>query len=213
VVAVHDATRVDFSVTFSAMMTEFTSPRLTMSPLRIEDAEEMFAVLDDPILHEFIGGQPAKPDELRVRYAALVTGSGSPAEEWLNWIVRRHIDGAAVGYVQATVHEERASIAWVIGTPWQRNGYATEAARAMVHWLAERNVTSIVAAIHPDHDASNGVAVNIGMLPTDEIDDGEVVWTTSEQWRAVTLQRKAEAERTVTVRWASTSADLGGATA
>jgi RimJ/RimL family protein N-acetyltransferase len=162
------------------MMTEFTSQRLAMSPLRVEDADEMFAVLDDPALHEFIGGQPATLEELGVRYAELVAGSGLPSEEWFNWIVRRRTDAVAIGYVQATVtSEQHAEIAWVIGTPWQRNGYATEAARAMVDWLTERGVGEIVASIHPDHVASNMVAANIGMHSTDEIDDGETVWTTA----------------------------------
>jgi RimJ/RimL family protein N-acetyltransferase len=159
------------------MTTEFTSPRLMMSLLRVQDADEMFAVLNDPALHEFTGGQPATLDELRVRYAALVAGSGSPSEEWFNWIVRRHTDGAAIGYVQATVHRDRAYIAWVIGTPWQRNGYATEAARALVDWLAKLSLPLIVANIHPSHEASQRVAATIGLHPTDEIDDGEVVWT------------------------------------
>lgn len=159
------------------MTTEFTSLRLTMSPLGVEDADEMFAVLNDQALHEFTGGEPATLDELRGRYAALVAGSGSPSEEWFNWIVRRHTDGAAIGYVQATVHRDRAYIAWVIGTPWQRNGYATEAARALVDWLTGGGTSVIVANIHPRHVASQRVAASVGLHPTDEIDDGEVVWT------------------------------------
>jgi RimJ/RimL family protein N-acetyltransferase len=159
------------------MTTEFTSARLTMSPLRAEGADEMFAVLNDPALHEFTGGQPATLDELRIRYAMLTAGSGSPTEEWLNWIVRRRSDGAAVGYMQATVHRQRAYIAWVIGTPWQRNGYATEAARGLVDWLTGGGTSMIVANIHPSHVASQRVAASIGLHPTDEIDDGEVVWS------------------------------------
>jgi RimJ/RimL family protein N-acetyltransferase len=160
------------------MTTELTSSRLVMSPLRADDADEMFDVLDDAALHEFIGGSPATLDELRVRYATLEAGSGSPTEEWLNWIVRRGDDGAAIGYVQATVVEgDQADIAWVIGVPWQRNGLATEAASAMVRWLIERGVTSFTANIHPDNVASSYVAAHIGLGPTDRVVDGETVWT------------------------------------
>ena len=53
------------------------TPRLVLSALRVEDAEEMVAVLGDPALHEFIGGQPATVAELRARYARLAAGSGS----------------------------------------------------------------------------------------------------------------------------------------
>lgn len=52
------------------------------------------------------------------------------SEQWLNWVVR--VDGAAVGYVQATVHDGiRAAVAWVIGAQCQGHGYATAAGRAM----------------------------------------------------------------------------------
>ena len=43
------------------------SPRLALDPLRLEDADELTALLDDPSLHRFIGGKPATPEELRAR--------------------------------------------------------------------------------------------------------------------------------------------------
>src|SRR6059058_1563399 len=98
-----------------------------MSALRIADADEMVAVLADPALHEFTGGRPATLNELRDRYGSWVNGSGSAAELWLNWIVRRRVDGAAVGTVQATVMQldagVTAMVAWTIGTAWQGQGY------------------------------------------------------------------------------------------
>ena len=114
--------------------TTIATARLVLSPLVQGDADEMVVVLADPALHEFIGGQPASLDELRVRYAELVLGSGSAAELWLNWIVRRASDSVAVGTVQATVLDPdarpSAMVAWTIGSPWQRQGYASAAAAA-----------------------------------------------------------------------------------
>ena len=74
-----------------------------MSPVTVADAGEMVTVLGDPRLHEFIGGAPASRDELRDRYRRLVGGSGDPAEEWLNWIVRITDAGTAIGTLQATM--------------------------------------------------------------------------------------------------------------
>lgn len=46
----------------------------------------------------------------------------------------------------------------------------------MVDWLADHLVTVLQAAIHPDNAASARIAVCLGLQPTDEIDDGEVIW-------------------------------------
>ena len=154
--------------------------RLVLRPIRVDDAAEMVVVLADPGLHEFTGGQPATPDELHSRYADWVVGSGSPDELWLNWIVRRRSDEIAVGTLQATVeHPDAAAaafVAWTIGVPWQRQGYATEAAVALVDWLVDRGIESIVAHVHPEHAASSAVAARAGLQRTSDSLDGEVVW-------------------------------------
>ncbi len=67
-------------------------------------------------------------------------------------------------------------MAWVIGTPWQGHGYATEAARGLVDWLASAGVRTIEAYVDPDHAASATVAARAGLRATDELVDGERVW-------------------------------------
>ncbi|HEY5423272.1 MAG TPA: GNAT family N-acetyltransferase [Ilumatobacteraceae bacterium] len=148
--------------------------------LRVADAEEMVVVLADPALHQFTGGRPASLEELRGRYTSWAGGSGSVDELWLNWIVRRDIDNAAVGAVQATVvhphGEPIGEVAWTIGTAWQRQGFATEAAVALVQWLFDNGAESVVAHVHPNHIASARVAAAAGLRPTDNVVDGEVEW-------------------------------------
>lgn len=153
--------------------------RLVLTPLRVDDAEEMVRVLDDERLHEFIGGRPAALDELRDRYRRLAAGPENSSEVWLNWIVRHRQQGTAIGTVQATVTDPAhpaASVAWVIGAPWQGHGFASEAAAALIAWLGSQGVDRISASIHPEHRASAGVAARIGLEPTDEHHDGETVW-------------------------------------
>jgi len=157
-----------------------TTERLSLEPLRAEDADEMAVVLDDQRLHEFTGGRPATVDELRAHYERLVAGPAKPDEVWFNWIVRRRTDAQPVGTVQATLTSRdgrwRASVAWVIGTEWQRQGFASEAARALVERLREEGADEIVAHIHPDHRASAAVAARAGLEPTDDRMEGEQVW-------------------------------------
>ncbi|MCZ7437320.1 GNAT family N-acetyltransferase [Micromonospora sp. WMMC241] len=181
--------------------------RLLLLPLGVAHAEEMAAVLADPALHTFIGGEPAAPAALRARYERLVAGSPDPAESWCNWVIQLRDDGRLAGFVQATVtapeaptrhaatgsaravghrHLDEATpaaagpvaeIAWVVGTPWQGRGIATEAVRGMASWLGRRGMRTLVAHIHPDHRASAAVATACGLAPTDVWHDGEVRWT------------------------------------
>jgi RimJ/RimL family protein N-acetyltransferase len=154
--------------------------RLVLRPLQVDDVGEMAVVLADPALHEFTGGAPATLDGLRARYETWVEGSGSPDELWMNWIVRRIADAVAVGTVQATIIDPdgtaTALVAWTIGVPWQGQGYAGEAAVGLVEWLIGCGADSVIAHIHPDHQASAAVAGRAGLRPTAELSDGEVVW-------------------------------------
>lgn len=155
--------------------------RIVLTPLAAGDAEEMTGVLAGEQLYAFTGGHPPTAGELQARYARQVAGrSADGREEWRNWIIRRAADRQAVGFVQATITgragEEVAEIAWVIGLAWQGNGYAGEAARALVAWLDDRGVAAIQAHIHPGHAASAAVARGAGLRPAGQFDDGEQLW-------------------------------------
>ncbi|WP_327331814.1 GNAT family N-acetyltransferase [Streptomyces anulatus] len=155
----------------------FTTPRLDALPLEPAYAEEMAAVLADPALYVFTGGGPPDPAALRSRYERQSAGSPDPGELWWNWVLRVRADGVLAGYVQATVRGPRAEIAWVIGTPWQGRGYASEAAKAVAAHLTEAGgVRELVAHVHPDHAASEAVAAAAGLRPTGEWEDGERRW-------------------------------------
>lgn len=150
--------------------------RLDLLPLRVEHADEMAAVLADPALHTFTGGAPLSPDALLARYERLVAGSPDPAQRWLNWVIFLRDEDCLAGTVQATITGQAAEIAWVVGTPWQGRGIASEAARGLVDWLATQPVRTVVAHVHPDHHASASVAASAGLAATDERQDGEVRW-------------------------------------
>jgi RimJ/RimL family protein N-acetyltransferase len=149
---------------------------IRLEPLRVADAAEMVQVLGAPELYSYIGGRPPTLGELIEQYRRQVVGrSVDGREEWLNWIVR--VDGTAVGYVQATVHEgARAVVAWVIGLPWQGRGYATEAASELIALLWARGVRRVEAYIVPGHLGSERVAERVGLTPTGHLSEGEQLW-------------------------------------
>jgi RimJ/RimL family protein N-acetyltransferase len=171
--------------TVSSAPDVITTARLVLEPLRVDHAAEMAPLLDDPALHEFIGGSPSTVEQLRATYERQAVGRSAAGDElWFNWIARA--DGDAVGYVQATVTGEAqataigaaADLAWVIAVPHQGRGFAREAALGMLDWLRSRGVRTFTAHIAPGHAASASVARALGLTPTDAVEDGETVWRT-----------------------------------
>jgi RimJ/RimL family protein N-acetyltransferase len=157
-----------------------TTERLVLVPLRAEDADELCDVLNDDRLHEFIGGRPESRSELHDRFVLLAAGSPRAGETWLNWVVRRRFDSQTVGTVQATIRpvdgRRVARLGWMIGVEWQNQGFASEAATALVKWVRKLDVDDIGANIHPDHEASAVVATRAGLYQTEEEFEGERVW-------------------------------------
>ncbi|MFD1659016.1 GNAT family N-acetyltransferase [Streptomyces caeni] len=154
--------------------------RLDLLPLLVGHAGEMSAVLSDPALYTFTGGGPEPVHTLRSRYRRMTAGSPDPAVSWLNWVIRLRDEGRLTGTVQATIrvsgHGPVAEVAWVVGTPWQGRGIATEAALGLVDWLGRHRVRAVVAHIHPDHLASTAIATAAGLTPTGDRHEGEVRW-------------------------------------
>jgi RimJ/RimL family protein N-acetyltransferase len=159
------------------------TPRLVLQPLREAHAEQAAAAFDDPALHTFTGGAPASVAELRGRYVLQSVGHSPDNQEgWLNWIIRRRTAAAElIGSVQATLRCDQcgliAELAWVVAPAAQGAGIATESSAAVADWLRGQGVGRFTANIHPRHHASMAVARHLGMSPTEDVVDGETVWT------------------------------------
>lgn len=90
-----------------------TTSRLNLTPLDLADAAEMVGVPSDPALYTFTGGMPPTHAQLEDLYQRQSAGAPGGGEIWHNWILR--INGTAIGYVQATVKDDSADLAWVVG--------------------------------------------------------------------------------------------------
>jgi hypothetical protein len=133
-----------------------------------------------------LGGAPWRPAACaddRPSAAWIVSGPGPPV---LDSGVRRGSGSGrsavgsgpgASGVSQPNDHRTartasgRPSSRGSIGVANQRQGYATEAARAMLEWLERQGVVVFIAHIHPSHLASTGVARHLGLTPTSAVVD------------------------------------------
>lgn len=125
--------------------------RLTLEPLRPAHAPLLFPVLADARLYTYV------PDEARAslallaeRFAELERGAPSDAgETWLNWVLLRRDNGAAIGTLQATVEPDgRAWIGYLLTPSSWGQGFATEACIWLVAELARSHgVRDIQASV------------------------------------------------------------------
>lgn len=161
------------------------SSRVRLTAVREGDAAEAAVVFDDPRLHIHTGGTPAGVDELRARFRRQSRGiSPDGTEGWLTWHVRLGATDEIVGMVQATLSADSAggtvaTLAWVVATPHQRRGYAVEAMRTVVAWLASLGIVELRALIAPLNEPSAGVARALGMRESTQVVDDEKMWTTA----------------------------------
>lgn len=147
---------------------------LQLEVQRAAHAVEMYPLLRDPVLWEFIDrGPPTDEKALQDRFQRLEHRSSPDGKEaWLNWIVRR-ADGVAVGYVEATVHcdqpAEPAEIAFVLGRNYWGRGYAFAATRLMIaELIARHGVTRMVASVDPRNVRSINLMRRLGFSPREK---------------------------------------------
>jgi RimJ/RimL family protein N-acetyltransferase len=160
---------------------EINTDRLDLAALCEEHAELLFPTLADASLYDYTGGRPPQSvSALRKLYALQATRrSPDDSEIWLNWVITVRTSDEVIGYVQATIRDEHADVAWVIGPAWQGHGYATEATLGMLAWLYRAGIQDIAANIQPSHKASNHVAIKTGFSRTNQVHDGEDIWVHS----------------------------------
>lgn len=83
---------------------------------------------------------------------------------WNRYVVLPLPEPVLIGTVGGfPVKPDEAETGYAILKPWQRNGYATEATRAMLQLFAEQGVRSVIAHTYPTMPESIGVMEKCGM--------------------------------------------------
>jgi len=149
------------------MPTVIETPRLRLREIVKDDLDFLSEMLGDP---EVMRYYPQSMDR---------AGTQSWIERQLEryerdgfgfWLVEDAVTGEAVGQVgllrQTVEGEVHREIAYMIHRPYQRNGFATEAATAVRdHAFEVLNLTEVVSFIRPENVPSQRVARRLGMEP------------------------------------------------
>ena len=147
------------------------TPELTLEPLLVSHAEEMFGLLDDEAIYTYLDySAPPSVDHLRNVYARLeARRSPDGSDAWLNWVIRPR-DQPLVGYVQATVESNRSAyVAYVLASRYWGHGYAERAMQAMLEHLASAYcVHRCVATVEVENQRSIRLLERLGFHLADE---------------------------------------------
>jgi RimJ/RimL family protein N-acetyltransferase len=139
--------------------------RLFLEPILPAHAPMLYESLRDEKLYQFIPQDPPAPlQALTDRYDSLsARRSPDGREAWLNWAVRERGSGDYVGTLEATVHDRKATVAYMVFVPYQRRGYAAEAcARLLEHLVDDYRVGVVAAEIDTRNAASIALVESLG---------------------------------------------------
>jgi len=146
-------------------MAIITTNRLRVEPLTTGHADVMYPLLLDERIYVYLSEEPpASADALRKRYELLSSGrSPDGSDHWLNWILLDRGTEQPIGSLQATVRANGCSVAYVLNPRFWGQGYATEAARAVItHLFNSFEIPAVTAEIHPRNAASRRLVERLG---------------------------------------------------
>ena len=142
-----------------------TRPIFTMEPRSASHAEELFPVLSDPHIYEFLDEDPpASVTALRERLARSESRrSPDGSEHWLNWLVRDEV-GAVAGQVQTTIFpDSTANVAYLFARSHWGRGVAFSAVERMLQTVREAFVvTTFYVVLEHENHRSKRLAQRLG---------------------------------------------------
>ncbi len=146
-----------------------SSQRLRFAPLIPRHAASLSEALLDPAVYEFIGGdRPESIDALAARFEHFAAGPPAirPTERWWNIAVFSLEDSRGLGRLEATLIDDRAEIAYLLGSDHWGKGYAFEAMSWFHDRLAEDGaVSKLWATVLPTNKKSVRLLQRLGYSP------------------------------------------------
>jgi len=141
------------------------TPRLILRPWSPEDAERLVAILQEPDILRYFPRTDPRPREKVDKYIAhhlshwQERGCG-------HWAVVTLADGRVIGWngLEFLPETEETEVAYLLSKEVWGRGYATEAARAAVHFgFTNCGLEKIIGLTHPENIASARVLEKCGL--------------------------------------------------
>jgi RimJ/RimL family protein N-acetyltransferase len=139
--------------------------RLRLRPPRLEDAGEIFArYAQDVEVTRYLTWRPQE-SVVSVQKFLRELLALREQEAVLPWVVERRADGRLLGVIDLRLQGSRAEIGYALARDAWGQGFASEAARALVDWaLAQPCLYRVWAVCDVDNPASARVMEKAGMV-------------------------------------------------
>jgi RimJ/RimL family protein N-acetyltransferase len=171
-------------------MVTLETDRLTLRMLRAADVDAYAEMCADPVVMQFIGDGKPLERPMAWRNLAMMVGHWSLRGYGL-WAVEERSSGELVGRVGFWNPEgwPGFELGWMLRRSLWGRGYATEAARAALHFaFTQLRQPQVISLIRPDNSASIRVAVRLGerlVGPIELMGKPALVYRiTREEWEA-----------------------------
>ena len=156
-------------------MTTIETKRLVLRPYLSGDAAALFALMAHPDVTRFIAASPYtwEDAEFLVKVRVATQDAMPPSEPLFSFVVTRKTDGTFIGTCLLGREENertRGYVAYFLHSDFWGNGYATEAARALLAYgFQNTDIDLIFAVCVPENAASFRVMEKVGMRETDPL--------------------------------------------
>lgn len=152
-------------MTVSGDFPPLETKRLLLRPLTGDDLEFVFRHFSDPEVNRYLLDDD--PVTTREQARAIIDFYLPPAGKPFNrWVIARKPDGRPIGtcgYHQWQRRHRRAEIGYDLEKASWRQGYATEALRAVLrHGFERMDLNRVEAMVHPENTASVRVLERLG---------------------------------------------------
>lgn len=159
-----DAEANDMTKAANAFST-LTTKRLCLRQFERRDLADLHACLGDPVAMRYWNTPLSKTSTDTENALAWLAKTTSPYDH-LAWAVCKRSNDRCIGmvnYHRRDTRNRRLQLGYIIAPKHQRNGFATEAIRAVLNYCAEQlNIHRVEALIHPDNLASLRLAESLG---------------------------------------------------
>jgi RimJ/RimL family protein N-acetyltransferase len=151
------------------VLPELTTERLALRELTAEDAEALFAYRSHPNVARYQSWQPASIEDAHAFLASLKLHPPYTGGTWRQLGIELRADGSLIG--DCGIHvlktdSRHAEIGYTIAPDHQRNGYGTEAVRAVLGMLfGPLRMKRVAARTLAGNRASKALLERIGFRP------------------------------------------------
>ncbi|HRR07962.1 MAG TPA: GNAT family N-acetyltransferase [Rhodothermales bacterium] len=147
--------------------TIIATPRLELRAMTPEDSSSLYILRSDPVVMHFIPRPLAKTTQealgLIQSFQVLIE-----ANKAITWGIFLRTTGAligTIGYVQIHPQHSRAEVGYLLGVPYQRNGFMSEALNAvLVHGFRVWKFHTVEAIVSPNNLPSRYLLEKTGFI-------------------------------------------------